>query len=217
MRPSTIRSRITLERCERIVLAFCAVLGAMALVSFARHVWEAGAGRNEWPGLIVRSEIRTIYAPRGIIDFARAHPPGPRGPARSVVRRRVPELSGQRRGGRPPGGDPTGREPPGLREHEGRALPPGRGRRRIAGLGFNGRRDRSNRGRPDEHGARRGIEVGARARTRPSPRRRPHAPPGSDRRVAGRSRLLSRTGESCSRGLVPDRSAPRPDRIQPER
>jgi hypothetical protein len=62
------------ERCERYVLAFVALLGAMALVSFGRHVWKAGASRSEPPNLTVRSEVRTIYAPRRIIDFARAHP-----------------------------------------------------------------------------------------------------------------------------------------------
>jgi hypothetical protein len=46
----------------------------MALVSFGRHDWEAGASRNEPPGLTVRTEVRTIYAPRGLIAFARAHP-----------------------------------------------------------------------------------------------------------------------------------------------
>jgi hypothetical protein len=65
---------MTVERCERFALAFGALLGAKALVSFARNVWEAGADRNEWPGLTVRSEFRSIDAPKGIIDFARAHP-----------------------------------------------------------------------------------------------------------------------------------------------
>jgi hypothetical protein len=63
-----------MERCKRFVLDFAALLGAMALFSFGRHVWNAGASRSEPPALIVRSEIRTIYAPRGIIDFVRAHP-----------------------------------------------------------------------------------------------------------------------------------------------
>jgi hypothetical protein len=62
------------ERCERSVLAVAALLGAMALVTFGRHVWNAGASRSEPLGLTVRSEFRAIYAPREIIDFARAHP-----------------------------------------------------------------------------------------------------------------------------------------------
>ena len=74
MRPPEIRSRMIAERCERSVLAFVALLGAMALVSFGRHVWKAGASRSEPPNLTVRWEFRTIYAPRRIIDFARAHP-----------------------------------------------------------------------------------------------------------------------------------------------
>jgi hypothetical protein len=62
------------ERCERFGLAFAALLGAMALFSFGRHVWNAGASRSEPPCLTVRSEIRTVYAPKRIIDFAKAHP-----------------------------------------------------------------------------------------------------------------------------------------------
>jgi hypothetical protein len=74
MRTPEIRSRMIMERCERFLLALVALFGAMALVSFGRHVWKAGASRSEWPGLILRSEIRAIYATRRIIDFARAHP-----------------------------------------------------------------------------------------------------------------------------------------------
>ena len=74
MRPPEIRSRIIVERCERSVLAFVALLRAMALVSVGRHVWKAGARRSEPPNLTVRSEFRTISAPRSIIDLARAHP-----------------------------------------------------------------------------------------------------------------------------------------------
>jgi hypothetical protein len=62
------------EWWERFVLAFVALLGAMALFSFGHHVGDAGASRSEPPNLTVRSEFRTIYAPRRIIDFARAHP-----------------------------------------------------------------------------------------------------------------------------------------------
>lgn len=74
MRPPPIRSRMIVERWERFVLAFVAPLGAVALGLFGRHVWDAGASRSEPPGIVVRSEFRTIYAPKGIIDFARAHP-----------------------------------------------------------------------------------------------------------------------------------------------
>jgi hypothetical protein len=62
------------EHCERFVLAVVALVGAMALFAFGRHVWEAGASRDEPPGLTVRTEVRTIYATRGLVDFARAHP-----------------------------------------------------------------------------------------------------------------------------------------------
>jgi hypothetical protein len=74
MRPLAIRYRTIVERWERFVLAFAALLGAMALCSFGRHVWNASASRSEPSGIVVRSEIRTIYASREIIDFARTHP-----------------------------------------------------------------------------------------------------------------------------------------------
>ena len=74
MRPPAIRSRMIMALGERFAPALVALLGAMALFSFGRHDWDAGARRSEPPGLTVRSEIRTIYAPRGIINFARAHP-----------------------------------------------------------------------------------------------------------------------------------------------
>lgn len=77
MRPLAIRFRMIVEQWERFVLPLVALLGAMGLYSFARHVGDAGASRSpdgSGPGLTVRSEIRTIYAPQGIIDFARAHP-----------------------------------------------------------------------------------------------------------------------------------------------
>jgi hypothetical protein len=65
------------EWWERFLLAFVALLGSMELFSLGHHVWDAGASRSpdgSGAGLTVRSEIRTIYAPKGIIDFARAHP-----------------------------------------------------------------------------------------------------------------------------------------------
>jgi hypothetical protein len=63
--------------CERFMLASVALLGAMALVSFGRQVWQAGASPSpdeSGPSLTVRSEFRAIYASKGVIDFARAHP-----------------------------------------------------------------------------------------------------------------------------------------------
>ncbi len=41
---------------------------------FGRQVWNAGARQREPPGITVRSEILTIYAPKALIDFAKAHP-----------------------------------------------------------------------------------------------------------------------------------------------
>jgi hypothetical protein len=74
MRPHAIRSRTILERLEPFVLALVAVLGALALYSFGRHVWNDGASRSDPPGTIVRCEIRTIFAPRLLVEFAKAHP-----------------------------------------------------------------------------------------------------------------------------------------------
>ena len=77
MRPPENRYRTIVERCESFVLAFVALLGAMALVSFGRHVWNASVPRTEPSGIAVRSEILTIYAPKALIDFAKAHPETP--------------------------------------------------------------------------------------------------------------------------------------------
>jgi hypothetical protein len=46
----------------------------MALVSFGRHVWHAGADQTEPSGISVSSEVLTNYAPQALIDFAKAHP-----------------------------------------------------------------------------------------------------------------------------------------------
>ena len=45
----------------------------MGLFVFGRHVGSAGAAQTETPGITVRSEILTIYAPEALIDFAKAH------------------------------------------------------------------------------------------------------------------------------------------------
>src|SRR5580693_8170669 len=55
-------------------MALCALLGVAGLFLFGRHVWNAGARQPEPPGITVRSEILTIYAPKALIDFAKAHP-----------------------------------------------------------------------------------------------------------------------------------------------
>jgi hypothetical protein len=73
MRPLAIRSRMIQERWGPLVLPVVALLGSMGLFSFARHVWDAGASRDEPPGLTIRTEIRTIYAPKGMNPPARLH------------------------------------------------------------------------------------------------------------------------------------------------
>ena len=55
-------------------MALCALIGAATLVLFGHHVWNAGAPQREPSGITVRSEILTIYAPRALIDFAKAQP-----------------------------------------------------------------------------------------------------------------------------------------------
>jgi hypothetical protein len=59
---------------ERFVMAVCALVGAAGLFGFGRHVWHAGAAKAEPSGIPVRCEIRTVYAPQALIDFAKAHP-----------------------------------------------------------------------------------------------------------------------------------------------
>jgi hypothetical protein len=60
-------------RVERLIMALCALLGVAGLFLFARHVWNASVPQPEPPGFTVRSEILTIYAPKALIDFAKAH------------------------------------------------------------------------------------------------------------------------------------------------
>jgi hypothetical protein len=61
-------------RVERLIMALCTVMGAAGLFLFARHVWNASAPQREPSGITVRSEILIIYAPKALIDFAKAHP-----------------------------------------------------------------------------------------------------------------------------------------------
>jgi hypothetical protein len=61
-------------RAERLIMALCALIGATSLFLFGRHVWRAGAPQLEPPGITVRSEVLTIYAPNALIEFAKAHP-----------------------------------------------------------------------------------------------------------------------------------------------
>jgi len=60
-------------RVERLIMAICTLMGAAGLFLFGRHVWNASAPEREPPGITVRSEILTIYAPKALIDFAKAH------------------------------------------------------------------------------------------------------------------------------------------------
>jgi hypothetical protein len=61
-------------RVERLIMALCTLLGVAGLLLFGRHVWNAGAPKTEPSGITVTSEILTIYAPKALIDFAKAHP-----------------------------------------------------------------------------------------------------------------------------------------------
>jgi hypothetical protein len=54
-------------------MALCALVGTVGLFLFGRHVWNAGASQPEPSGITVRSEILTIYAPKGLIALAKAH------------------------------------------------------------------------------------------------------------------------------------------------
>jgi hypothetical protein len=59
---------------ERLVIALGALIGAAGLFLFGRHVWNASVPQPEPSGIAIRSEILTIYAPKALIDFAKAHP-----------------------------------------------------------------------------------------------------------------------------------------------
>jgi hypothetical protein len=61
-------------RVERLIIALCALIGVAGLFLFGRHVWNASVHRTEPSGIAVRSEILTIYGPKALIDFAKAHP-----------------------------------------------------------------------------------------------------------------------------------------------
>jgi hypothetical protein len=61
-------------RVERLIMTLCTLMGAASLFLFARHVWNASAPQSEPSGITIRSEILTIYAPKALIDFAKAHP-----------------------------------------------------------------------------------------------------------------------------------------------
>jgi hypothetical protein len=61
-------------RVERPIMALCALLGVVGLFLFGRHVWNVSAPQTEPSGIAIRSEILTIYAPKALIDFAKAQP-----------------------------------------------------------------------------------------------------------------------------------------------
>jgi hypothetical protein len=61
-------------RVERLIMALCTLIGAAGLFLFGRHVWNASAPQTEPSGITIRSEILIIYAPKALIDFAKAHP-----------------------------------------------------------------------------------------------------------------------------------------------
>jgi len=61
-------------RVERLIMALCTLMGAANRFLFGRHVWNASAPQTEPSGITIRSEILTIYAPKALIDFAKAHP-----------------------------------------------------------------------------------------------------------------------------------------------
>jgi hypothetical protein len=64
-------------RVERLILALCTLMGAAGLFLFGRHVWNASAPQTKPSGITVRTEILTIYAPKALINFAKAHPEVP--------------------------------------------------------------------------------------------------------------------------------------------
>ena len=61
-------------RVARPIMALCALMGVAGLSLFGRHVWTSSAPLTEPPGITVRSEVLTIYAPKALIGFAKANP-----------------------------------------------------------------------------------------------------------------------------------------------
>ncbi len=61
-------------RVQRLIMALCTLMGAAGLFLFGRHVWNTSAPRTEPSGITIRSEILIIYAPKALVDFAKAHP-----------------------------------------------------------------------------------------------------------------------------------------------
>jgi hypothetical protein len=61
-------------RVQQLIIALCALIGVAGLLLFGRHVWNASVPQTEPSGITIRSEIPTIYAPKALIDFAKAHP-----------------------------------------------------------------------------------------------------------------------------------------------
>jgi hypothetical protein len=57
----------------RLVIALGALIGIAGLFVFGRHVWTATAPQAEPSGIAIRSEIVIIYAPKALIDFAKAN------------------------------------------------------------------------------------------------------------------------------------------------
>lgn len=61
-------------KSERLMLALGTIIGVVGLLIFGRHVWNASAPGADPPGITIKSEILMVYAPKALIDFARAHP-----------------------------------------------------------------------------------------------------------------------------------------------
>jgi hypothetical protein len=59
---------------QRLMIPICALIGVAALFLFGRRVWSASVDDTEPFGITIRSETLTIYAPKALIDFAKAPP-----------------------------------------------------------------------------------------------------------------------------------------------
>ena len=59
---------------KRFGMPICLLMAASGLFLFGRHVWHSGGHKTEMPGITVKSEILTIYAPSALIRFAKTHP-----------------------------------------------------------------------------------------------------------------------------------------------
>jgi hypothetical protein len=59
---------------EQVTTPICAIIAVALLFCFGRDVWKSSIDQTGPSGITVRSEVLTIFAPKALIEFAKAHP-----------------------------------------------------------------------------------------------------------------------------------------------